>query len=255
MEKNYKIITLSPDNAAEYGCSCFLNQNNIGHHKKLNWLKKRFKEGLILKLLYLNGEKKPSGFIEYVPGEYAWRAVDVKNYYFIHCIWIYSKSNKSTGYGSMLINECIKDVKKAGYAGVAVTTGSGAFAAKKNIFLKNGFDVVDKEDDYELLTLKLKKAAVPKFNDYGQQLKKYKGFNIVYSMQCPWVAKSIDDLTGYLASKGINVKLKELKTPSQAQKAPSLYSVFSFIYNGKILADHYISLTRCKNIIEKELKM
>ncbi|RPI17556.1 MAG: GNAT family N-acetyltransferase [Ignavibacteriae bacterium] len=255
MEKDYKIVTLTPENALEYGCSCFLNPKNIGHEKKQSWLKKRFAEGMTLKLLYTKGEKKPSGFIEYVPGEYTWRAVDAKNYYMIHCIWIYSKSKKNTGYGSMLIKECIKDAKKNGYAGAAVVTGSNAFMAQKGIFLKNGFKLTDSSDDFELYVLQFKKAPLPKINDWKKQLKKFKGFNLVYSAQCPWIAKSITDIDNYLRTKGIEAKIKELKTPLQAQKAPSVYSTFSFIYDGEILANHYISVTRCRNIIEKELKL
>lgn len=35
--------------------------------------------------------------------------------------------------------------------------------------------------------------------------------------------------------------------------APSIYATFNLINNGKLLADHYISLTRFNNIIKKEL--
>jgi hypothetical protein len=51
--------------------------------------------------------------------------------------------------------------------------------------------------------------------------------------------------------KKLNLKITELKTPKQAQEAPSVYSVFTLIKDGKILADHYISSTRFRNILKK----
>lgn len=32
------------------------------------------------------------GFIEYLPGEHAWRAVHADGYLFIHCLWVVGKS-------------------------------------------------------------------------------------------------------------------------------------------------------------------
>ena len=82
------IIPVDETTIAHYpkGPSCFLNPKNEGYQIKLEWLKKRFAEGLTIKVLYAEEEQKVVGFIEYVPGEKAWRAVDAKGYLFIHCI-------------------------------------------------------------------------------------------------------------------------------------------------------------------------
>ncbi len=80
------IINIDKNNISQYEPTCFLNPKNEGYQKKLEWLKKRFSEGLKIKLLYLEKERKCIGFIEYIPGEYAWRAVDAKGYMFIHCM-------------------------------------------------------------------------------------------------------------------------------------------------------------------------
>jgi ribosomal protein S18 acetylase RimI-like enzyme len=117
------IIDVDENNISQYPPKCFLNPKNEGYQIKLEWLKKRFSEGLKIKLLYL--ETKCIGFIEYVPGEYAWRAVDAKGYMFIHCIWISPNKHKEKGYGSLLVKECIKDAKKEGKYGVAVVTSEG----------------------------------------------------------------------------------------------------------------------------------
>ena len=77
--------------------------------------------------------------------------------------------------------------------------------------------------------------------------------NFIYSDQCPWVARSINELGKIAKEKGVKVNVIELKTAHDAQNAPSLYGVFNLVYNGKLLADHYISGRRFMNIIDKEL--
>ena len=255
MSNPTSIVTLTPKNYTEYGCRCFLNPKHEGHLKKLEWLKERFSEGLTIKHLFIEGEKKPIGFIEYVPGEYAWRAVDASGYMFIHCIWISPNKNKEKGYGSQLVCECIEDARKTGAYGVAVVTSDGPFMASKELFLKNGFEVVSEAGNYELLVFKLKEGLLPKFTGWQKQLNNYQGLNIVYSNQCPWVARSIPELAEVARQNGLELKITELETAKQAQNAPSIYSVFNLVYNGKLITDHYVSSTRFLNILKKELKL
>jgi ribosomal protein S18 acetylase RimI-like enzyme len=255
MDSPTKIITLNSENCTEYGCPCFLNPKNEGHLKKLGWLKERFAEGLTIKHLFIEGEKRPVGFIEYVPGESAWRAVKANGYLFIHCIWISPNKYKEKGYGSSLVKECINDASEDGRYGVAVVASDGPFMAGKELFLKNGFEIVEEPGNYELLVKKIKEGPLPKFNDWEQQLNNYRGLNIIYSNQCPWVARSIPELTEIARKNELELKITELKTAKQAQNAPSIYSVFNLVYDGKLITDHYVSNTRFLNILRKELKL
>jgi hypothetical protein len=252
MNKKINIVDVNLNNISAYPARCFLNPKNEGYTIKKEWLTKRFSEGFKIKQLYMEGSDTCLGFIEYVPGEYAWRAVDAKKFIFIHCLWIYSNNIKSNGYGSMLIKESINEARKLGYVGVAAVASKGPFMSGNNIYLKNGFRSVETSDKFELLVLHLKKGSMPKFKKWENSLKKYKGLNIVYSNQCPWVNKSIGILSSVAEKNGLKLKVTELKTPKQAQNAPSVYSVFTLIYDGKIIEDHYISETRFKNIIKKE---
>jgi ribosomal protein S18 acetylase RimI-like enzyme len=251
-----KIIDVDEKNISQYqkGPACFLNPKHEGAQRKLGWIKKRFKEGLKIKVVYSEEDKKIVGFVEYIPGEYAWRAVDAKGYLFIHCIWIHPNKYKSKGYGSLLVKECIKDAKRDGKYGVAVVVSDGAFMAGKDLFLKNGFESVAREKPFDLMVKILKKGSLPEFNDWEKQLSTYSGLNIIYSDQCPWVARSIKELTEVAEEKGLKLKVTELKTARDAQNAPSLYATFNLIYNGRLLVDHYISTTRFKNILNKEIK-
>ena len=252
---NIEIIRVDSNNISQYKPTCFLNPKNEGYQIKLEWLKKRFSEGLKIKLLYLEKERKCIGFIEYIPGEYAWRAVDAKGYMFIHCIWISPNKHKRKGYGSLLVKECIKDAKTEGKYGVAVITSEGPFMAGKALFLKNEFkSAASVKPSFELMVKTLKKGSLPKFKDWEKQLSKYKGLNIIYANQCPWVARSIKDLGEIAKKKGLKLNVTELKNAKQAQNAPSIYATFNLVYNGKLLVDHYISNTRFLNIINKEVK-
>ena len=97
-----KIVTVDENNISEYGFYCSKNPKYEGYQLKLDWLKQRFTEGLKIKLLQSNTEGT-IGFIEYIPGEYAWRAVNTSGYLVIHCIYAYSKKDRSKGYGSLLL--------------------------------------------------------------------------------------------------------------------------------------------------------
>lgn len=249
------IINIDKDNISELPPKCFLNPKNKGYQIKLKWLMKRFSEGLKIKQLYLEDNSKCIGFIEYTPGEYVWRAVDAKGYMFIHCIWISPNQYKDKGYGSLLVNECIKDAENEKKNGVAVVTSEGPFMAGKNLFLKNDFkSIASAKPSFELMIKTLNKGAVPKFRDWESQLSKYEGLNIIYTNQCPWVSRSIEELIEIANKEGLKLKLIELKDAKDAQNAPSIYASFNLIYNRKLLADHYISSKRFLNIIQKEIK-
>ncbi len=76
--------------------------------------------------------------------------------------------------------------------GVAVVTRKGSFMAKKDVFVKNGFVLVDKaEPDFELLVLKFDhNERNPKFKNMKKQLQNYKeGLFVIRSVQCPYTEK------------------------------------------------------------------
>ena len=252
--ENPIIIDVNENNISQYPPTCFLNPKNVGYQIKTEWLKERFKEGLKIKALYLENDKKCHGFIEYVLGEYAWRAVEAKGYLFIHCIWVSPNKFKNKGYGSLLVEECIKDAEKQGKAGVAVIASEGPFMANKALFLKNGFKEAQKSGVFTLLVKQLRKAPEPKFKDFENQLSNYEGLNIVYSNQCPWVARFMSELPETIKGKSLEINIVESKTAEQAQAAPSIYAVFNLVNDGQLLSNHYISNTRFLNIVNKELK-
>lgn len=246
-----EIIEITKDNYDEYKPSCFLNPKTEAYKTKKDWILKQLKNGLKVKILFDESDKKIHGYIEYIDGEKAWRAVTAKNYLFIHCMWIYPNKYKLKGYGTQLINEAIKDSK--GKYGVATIASDGPFMHTKDIFLKNKFKLVEENGKDQLLVKENKKGALPKLNDSKKQLEKLKGWHILYSKQCPWIARFVEELDPKII-KDLNIKIQEIKTAKDAQNAPSIYSGLNIVKDGKMLADRYISNTRFKNIIKKETK-
>ncbi len=244
-----KIVDITEKNISDYQPRCFLKEGDKNYDVKADWLKKRFKEGLKIKQLYLENDKKANGFIEYVPGEKAWRGVLAKNYLFIHCLWMYPNKFKKKGHGSLLVKEVLKDAKEQGKLGVAVITSEGSFMSSKEIFEKNGFKSVEYKKPFDLMVKQIKRGPIPKFKDTEKELAKYKGWHIVYNKQCPWVIRFINEMK---PSQKKRMKIKELKTAKEAQNGPSIYGSFNLIHDGKLLADHFISNRRFENILKKE---
>jgi len=131
-----EIVDTNADNILEYGVCGYKNIKRAGYPEKIEWLKNRFLEGLKIKSLYSDEDGTP-GMIEYIPGEYCWRPVEASGYIFIHCIFVgFKRAYKGKGYGSLLLDECLKDAKEENTYGVAVVTHKGAFMTGIDLFVK-----------------------------------------------------------------------------------------------------------------------
>ncbi len=247
-----KMVRVTAENIADHPQAiCFINPNHELYHKKVDWLQEQFRNGLTIQLLYLPGEKRAVGFVEYTPGECCWRAVSAKGYMFIHCLWTNGKKYQHRGLGARLLEEVEKDA--AGKTGVAVVTSDSSFMAGKDIFLHAGYQIAESAGKEQLLVKQFKEGDAPVINNWQKERDKYQGLAIVYSRQCPWVARFIEEIKPVLKEAKLSPSIVELTTPAEAQRAPSLYAVFNLIYNGRVLADRYISVTRFKNILKSAL--
>ena len=250
------IIDTNADNILEYGICGYKNIKRPGYPEKIKWLNERFTEGLKIKTLYSN-QDGTQGMIEYISGEYCWRPVEASGYMFIHCIFVgFKRAYKGKGYASLLVDECLKDAKKEHKHGVAVVTRKGSFMAGKELFLKNGFEAVDKATpDFELLVKKFdKNAPTPKFKeDLKKKLSPYsKDLTIIRADQCPYSVKNVIEISK-TAEKiyGIKPNIINLKNYEEAQNSPCPFGTFCIIYNGEIIAEHPISNKRFMNIMNK----
>jgi len=247
------LIDIDSTNLEDYPCCGIKNPSHPGLLAKRCWLKAQFNSGLRAKIL-VDAGGKPFGYIEYLPGEFAWRGVSAAGYMFIHCIWNQSSRHQRKGWGSAMLQACVKDAKTAGMNGVAVLTRAGPWSAGRSLFLAKGFRLADTAPpDYELLVRKFKAtAADPVFKGgYDRKAAQFgKGLTIVRSAQCPYIAKFAAEIA-QTAEEEFHLKPQTIAIEScrDAQHAPTPYAVFAIVYNGRILADHQISRTRFRNLM------
>jgi N-acetylglutamate synthase-like GNAT family acetyltransferase len=256
--KDTTILDLTPNNFVDYGvCGYKDAKKHIELRKKIEWFKNYYPKGLRIKIILLKNSDY-QGMIEYIPGEYAHRPILAKEYMFIHCVFVgFKKEFKGKGYASSLIKECINDAKKNNMKGVAVVTRKGSFMAKKDIFLKMNFKIVDEAyPDFELLALNFSKNNLnPSFRDMEKQLKKYqKGLFILRSVQCPYTEKNVNPIIDSAKNKfWLKTNLVDLTDSTDVQNSPCAFGSFCIILNGEILSYHPISNTRFENIMKKKL--
>ena len=246
-----EIVDLDASNFEILPCCGISNPKHSGRRAKNCWLAAHWKFALRGKLLRA-GDGRYCGSIEYLPGEYAWRAVDAKGYLFIHCIWIHRREYQRRGLASRMIDSCVDDARAAGAAGVAVVARDGPWMAGPAIFLASGFEVVaTAPPDYHLLVRKFDVATPnPTFRVNALSKRYLRGLTIVRAAQCPYAVKFADEIAESAEQEfGITPRTVELKSHRDAQNAPTPFAVFSVIHNGRIVADHPISRTRFRNIM------
>ena len=255
-----QILDLTPENIADYGVCGYKDvKKHLELRRKIAWFKEYYPKGLRIKVIF---SKKGGyqGMLEYIPGKFAHRPVEAENYMFIHCIFVgFKKEFKGKGHASSLIDECIKDAKKAKMQGVAVVTRKGPFMARNDIFLKKGFQVVDSaEPDFNLLVKKFNaKSRNPRFKQsMTDKLKNYsEGLTIIRSAQCPYSEKNVNAILESAKNKfGLKTNLIDLRDSTAAQHSPCAFGTFCIIHNGEIISHHPISNTRFENIMKKRMK-
>lgn len=249
------LVDLTSDNLATLRCCGVSNPKHDGRCRKERWMRAHFPMGVKAKVL-LAPDGRQCGYIEYLPGEYAWRGVEAPGYMFIHCIWTFFRQYQGKGWAKKMVQACLDDARQAGMAGVAVLCRKGPWLAESRLFLSAGFRIVDTAPpDYELLVSKFDPTAPdPSLREDGAgKLKRYAhGLTIIRSDQCPHIAKFAGDIAETAEREyGLKPRVVELKSHRAAQNAPTPYAIFSIVLDGRLLADHQISRTRFRNIMRR----
>mgnify|MGYP001826753651 CR=1 FL=1 len=250
--REYEVVDTNADNIGGCGICRYKSVKNEGRRRKLDWLKKRYAEGLRFKVLR-SREFGDIGMIEYAPGSHAWRPVEAEGHLVIHCLMV-NRKHGGKGVGTLLLNSCLRDAKKSNCRGVAVVASSDSFMAGNGLFVKAGFVSIDSFPPYELLVKKQKKAAPdPRFIvEREQLLRKYKkGLTILAADQCPMVPKCVKDIVEVARTFGLEPKVVPVRSAKASRELPTPYGMFSIIYDGKLIAERPISATRFMSIMRK----
>lgn len=228
------------DNIEKEGFFCYMSKRKTkGYGRKLEWVKARLKEGMRIKIAMKNSRS----FIEYIPGEHCWRAIEADGYMVVHCIWVVGKKRHGQGHGSFLLNECIKDAKKSGMKGVCAVTSNKTWAAEKGLFEKNGFESIESEPPFDLMAMRFGKAPYPKFaGGWEKKAKQFgKGFTVLRSDQCPYIEDATNQFVDGVEDRGYQTKVVEIRSRKELlKKNPYPYGTYAIILDGKRFSYHYL---------------
>jgi L-amino acid N-acyltransferase YncA len=234
------IVSVDRTSVEETGFFCYMSKRRSeGYRRKLEWVKARLDEGMRIKMLKL----PERGFIEYIPGDRAWRAVRAADYMMIHCLWVVGKS-KGKGLGGLLVDECVKDSRKAGMPGVAMVTSEGNWLAGRKLLERHGFKAVDTAPpSFTLMAKRFGPGPLPSFpRDWAARAARFGGgLTVLRADQCPYLPDATRILLAAAGKKKLKTRVVELQTAHDAQTlSPSPYGVFHILYNGKMLGYHYL---------------
>ena len=257
---NAEIVDVNATNVDQTTFFCLQSKpKSPGYLRKRKWLEKRFAEGLRIRMLGRRDKKRWSGergFIEYIPGEYAWRGVQATDYLFVHCLWVVGKS-RGKGGARKLLDVCLSDAKTGGFAGVATVTAENGFAAGRAFYEHFGFHAVAECDPrIALMVRPLKKRAKPPAFSAGvlRGPSRYKsGLTILRSDQCPYIDDAARIIQGEAESRGIDpIKVVELKSAAAIRRrSPTPYGVFATVLDGRLLSYRYLTPQEFEKAVDR----
>jgi len=234
------LLTVTNDNVDGLGFFCCMSKKKSeGYQRKLRWLKERFSEGMRIRLLAL----PERGFIEYIPGEHAWRAVQADGYMFVHCLWVVGKS-KGKGFGATLLDECVADAQQSKMKGVAMVTSERVWLAGRRILETRGFECVDEAPPaFSLMVKKFGKHPSPSFAGGWEKKARAlgRGVTLFRSDQCPYIADAAEIVTGSAEKAGVAYCTVELSDRGDLLRhSPTPFGVFGIVLDGQLLSYHYL---------------
>ena len=242
MSIEFMVTEVTLENVEKTGFFCYMSaRKSEGFKHKLDWVKVRLAEGLKIKMVL---PPHGRGFIEYLPGEFAWRAVNAAGYMFIHCVWVVGKS-KGSGVASHLLALCEHDAAALGLNGVAMVTSESRYMVKPGYLEKKGYKAVDQAPpSFTLMVKKFKDAPDPAFcGDWEAKARRFgKGLTVVRADQCPYLESAAQAARGWAEEAGLEFHDVILETSKEVrEKAPSAYSVYNLVYNGILVGDQYMN--------------
>lgn len=242
MESSLEIVSVDAENLAERGFFCRKSKMKTeGNRRKAAWAADGFEDGLGIEILYDDG--RSVGFVEYVPGEHAWRAVHAPGYLLIHCIWVVGRA-KGKGYGKALLEKVEAKARDGGHQGVAMVTSSGVWLADNGMLAAHGYEMVDEAPpSFQLMVKAFDQSPRPRFPiDWAGRAAAFgDGMTIVTTDQCPYLGDAEQAIIDGAEGLGLPVRIERLETAAEVQaRSPSAFGIFGVVLDGELLAYHYL---------------
>lgn len=248
MGENYINLTVDNLDSEHLCCAIADKKHQCGVDAKKNWLRKRIPEGHVFRKL----DEKGKVFIEYTPLETAWTPVEGENYLYIYCLWVSGKF-KGKGHAKALLTYCLEDAKKQEKSGVCILSSKKKkpFLSDKKFMVKNGFEVVDSVDDYELLALSFDGTKPAFANNVKAQTIDHADLTIYYTDQCPYIPNCIAEIERYCLDQQIPFTLIPVDSLAKAKTVPCIFNNWAVFYGGKFETIHLLNEGYLKKMLER----
>jgi hypothetical protein len=120
-----------------------------------------------------------------------------------------------------------------------------AWLAKKDIFLKHGFEeVAQAPPSFRLLAYRFDDAApLPTFpTDWDARQARFgAGLTVVRTPQCPYIEDATNIALELASEKGIPSQVVTFQSAQELQEdSPSPYGVFGIVLDGQLIPYHYL---------------
>ncbi len=248
MTNHVDIVCVDSSSIATRGYFCRKSKmKTVGNQRKLAWAQRGFDDGLGIEILYEDG--RSVGFVEYAPGEHAWRAVQAPGYLVIHCIWVVGRA-KGKGHGTRLLDRVETAARHHGAAGVAMVTSDRVWLADRSLLDAHGYECVDEAPpSFQLMVKRFGDAPLPAFpKDWDARAAAFgEGLTVVTTDQCPYLDDAEQAIVAGAAAMGMPTTIVRLESAADVQhRSPSAYGIFGVVLDGTLLSYHYL--------LEKDLR-
>lgn len=237
-----ELITVTPDNVEKTGFFCKMSAlGKPGYEQKKAWLAERFAEGLEMRLLG-DGER---GFVEFIPGKFAWRAIDgADDFMVIHCLWVVGKS-KGKGFGTVLLEEVERTAREHGFKGVAALTSGHTWLMGPDLLAGHAYESVEKaEPSFDLMVKRFADdAGMPRLSGRWAQKAEAipEGLGVFRTDQCPYTDDAVKAVQARAKAKGLKFSEITLTTAQDIrERSPTPYGTYAVVKDGKLLTYTYL---------------
>ena len=242
MATQVEIVSVDAENVAKLGFFCRKSKMKTeGNRRKLQWVSKESANGLGIDILYDDG--RSVGFVEYAPGEHAWRAVHASGFLVIHCLWVVGRA-KGKGHGTALLRRAEAAAQDRGLAGVAMVTTPGVWLADNQLLARHGYESVDTAPPaFELMVKRFGDASPPLFpTDWQDRAAAFgPGLTVVTTNQCPYLDDAEQAILTAAEKLGLPTRIVTLTSAEAVRdRSPSAYGVFGVVLDGELLSYHYL---------------
>jgi N-acetylglutamate synthase-like GNAT family acetyltransferase len=236
-----RYVTLTAENLDEHHVCCALGdpKHREGVERKKAWLRERFREGLVFRKLDVRGKV----FIEYAPGETAWRPIVADGWLVIHCLWV-SGQHAGKGHAKALVDSCLADARRQRKAGVVVATAATKrpFLSDPRFFRKRGFELVETAGEFLLLARRLRPGGPdPSFAEAVKRPGRSTRGCFVgrYTDQCPFNLHWAEEVASVLRRAGHSSRVERITALQQARQVKSPLGTYGLERDG-VLVTHQL---------------